>query len=192
MSSTEQRAPDRVERELARHARSIRRTQQAFALFAILALLLALGNLVTTASKLGTKDVRVSSARPAAAAAATPSAAAARSATPAVPAHSLSVALKEFNVLPSASQGASGKVTFHVRNAGTVKHEFVVIKTNKPAADLLKGSAASEKGKVGEIPGLNPGQSGALSLHLKPGHYALICNQPGHYKLGQHTDFTVQ
>jgi uncharacterized cupredoxin-like copper-binding protein len=184
MTSTEQTAPDRIERELARHAKSIRRTQQAFALFAIMALLLALGNLVTTAAKLGTKDVRVTPTRAAARAS--------RTAAPAAPVRSLSVGLKEFKVLPSVARAAAGKVTFHVHNAGTVKHEFVVIRTDKPAASLLKGSSASEKGKVGEIPGLNPGKSGSLSLHLAAGHYALICNQPGHYKAGQHTDFTVQ
>jgi uncharacterized cupredoxin-like copper-binding protein len=146
---------------------------------------IALVNLITTAAKLGTKDVRVTRAGTA------PAPAAAHAATPAAAPHSLNVSLKEFKVLPSAPKAAAGKVTFHVRNIGTVKHEFVVIKTNKPAADLLKGNAADETGRVGEIDGLNPGRSGNLALHLKPGHYALICNQPGHYKLGQHIDFTV-
>jgi uncharacterized cupredoxin-like copper-binding protein len=180
-----------VERELKKQSRSIRRTQQGFALFAAAALVIALVNLVTTASKLGTKDVRV--ARGSVASAPTPAGTAAQNgaATPTPPPHSLNVSLKEFKVLPSVAKAAAGKVTFHVRNIGTMRHEFVVIRTNKPAADLLKGNAADETGKVGEIDGLNPGKSGKLSLHLKRGHYALICNQPGHYKLGQHVDFTV-
>lgn len=198
MSSTEQKNDRRtrdpslagLETELKRQSRSIRRTQQGFAIFAAAALVIALVNLVTTASKLGTKDVRVTRASVAAAPA---SAAPAKkgAATSGPPPHALNVSLKEFKVLPSVDRAAAGKVTFHVRNIGTVKHEFVVIKTNKAAADLLKGSAADETGKVGEIDGLNPGKNGKLALHLKPGHYALICNQPGHYKLGQHIDFTV-
>jgi uncharacterized cupredoxin-like copper-binding protein len=28
-------------------------------------------------------------------------------------------------------------------------------------------------------------------VKLKAGHYALICNLPGHYAAGQHIDFTV-
>lgn len=181
-----------IERELKKQSRSIRRTQQGFALFAAAALVIALVNLVTTAAKLGTKDVRVARAgTPAASAPAGPAAQKGSAATPTAPPHSLNVSLKEFKVLPSVDKAAAGKVTFHVRNVGTVKHEFVVIKTNKPAADLLKGNAADETGKVGEIDGLNPGKGGKLALHLKPGHYALICNQPGHYKLGQHVDFTV-
>jgi uncharacterized cupredoxin-like copper-binding protein len=188
---TNQQSVARIERELVKHARSIRRTQQGFVIFATLALLIALGNLVTTALKLGTKDVRVKTAG-AAVPASRAGAKGAKAATPTVPGHNVSVSLKEFKVLPAASQAAAGKVAFHVRNAGTVKHEFVVIRTNKQAADLLKGSRADETGKVGEIDGLNRGQSGKLSLHLKPGHYALICNQPGHYKAGQHVDFTVR
>ena len=31
-----------------------------------------------------------------------------------------------------------------------------------------------------------------LTLNLKPGHYALLCNLPGHYKAGMFTDFTVK
>ena len=30
-----------------------------------------------------------------------------------------------------------------------------------------------------------------VTLSLTPGHYALICNIPGHYSSGMHTDFTV-
>ena len=57
------------------------------------------------------------------------------------------------------------------------------------AAGLLKGTEADEAGNVGEIGDLQPGQAKTLTLPLKPGHYALICNLPGHYKAGQHADF---
>jgi uncharacterized cupredoxin-like copper-binding protein len=36
------------------------------------------------------------------------------------------------------------------------------------------------------------GVTKTLKLNLKPGHYTLICNFPGHYQAGQHTDFTVK
>jgi uncharacterized cupredoxin-like copper-binding protein len=29
-------------------------------------------------------------------------------------------------------------------------------------------------------------------LSLKPGHYSLVCNLPGHYMAGMHADFTVR
>jgi uncharacterized cupredoxin-like copper-binding protein len=55
----------------------------------------------------------------------------------------------------------------------------------------MHGSRASEAGSIGEVSGLKAGQSKTLTLHLKPGHYALICNEPGHYMSGMHTDFRV-
>ena len=79
-----------------------------------------------------------------------------------------------------------------MRNAGKIGHEFVVLRTAKPAADLLKGSEADETGNVGEIGGIAPGQTKQLSLALKPGHYALSCNLPGHYAAGPHADLTVR
>ena len=65
-------------------------------------------------------------------------------------------------------------------------------RTAKPAGSLLKGARADESGNVGETGDLKAGASKKLTLNLKPGHYALICNLPGHYKAGQYTDFTVR
>jgi len=117
---------------------------------------------------------------------------AAKAATPAPLPHKVGIGLKEFNITPASSQAAAGKVTFNVSNTGQAKHEFVVVKTNKPAGSLLKGAEADETGNVGEIGGVNPGATKHLTLNLKPGHYALICNLPGHYKAGQFANFTVK
>jgi uncharacterized cupredoxin-like copper-binding protein len=180
-----------IESELSRQSKAIRRTQQGFAVFAVAALLIAVANLLVVSFKPGTKDVRVAGG-PAKAAAAQSGAAPAAPAPAATPPHDLNVSLKEFKVLPNSTTAAGGKVTFHVRNAGTVKHEFVVIKTDRPAGALLKNGRADETGNIGEIPGLQPGQSKTLSLKMKPGHYVLLCNMPGHYMAGQHIDFTVK
>jgi uncharacterized cupredoxin-like copper-binding protein len=107
-------------------------------------------------------------------------------------ARSIAVNLKEFAVNPQPAAGRAGRVTFHVRNTGKVPHEFVVLRTNKAADALAKGGRADETGNVGEIGDLQPGASKSLALSLRPGHYALICNLPGHYLAGQHTDFTVR
>jgi uncharacterized cupredoxin-like copper-binding protein len=120
-----------------------------------------------------------------------PTAAAAKPAAPAASAK-IGVALRDFTVTPAPTAGLAGKVTFRVHNAGAVKHEFVVIRTNKPAADLLKGDEANEAGNVGEIGDLQPGVTKSLRLDLKAGHYALICNLPGHYAAGQRADFVVK
>jgi uncharacterized cupredoxin-like copper-binding protein len=179
----------RMESEIKQQSRSIRRTQQGFVLFAAGALIIALVNLVAVSAKLGTKDIHVTASAAPAAAGST------KAATPAPApalAHKVNVSLKEFTVNPSAAQAAAGKVTFKVHNAGTVTHEFVVLKTNTPANGLLKGDRADESGNVGETGDLKAGASKTLALKLPPGHYALICNLPGHYKAGQHTDFTVK
>jgi uncharacterized cupredoxin-like copper-binding protein len=85
-------------------------------------------------------------------------------------------------------------VTFVVRNAGTVTHEFVVLRTAKAAGSLAAPGAAEapETGAVGEIGEIKPGAAKSLTLALKGGHYSLICNVKGHYSNGQFVDFYVR
>jgi uncharacterized cupredoxin-like copper-binding protein len=174
----------RIETELRKVGEATRHTNTAYGIFAGLAVLLAGATLVLVATKLSeqTNTRTVTAAAPAAAA----------PATPAAPVHATNVTLREFTIAPAPGQVAAGKTTFTVHNGGQVKHEFVVLRTDKPAGSLLKGAEADETGNVGEIPDLPPSSTKTLSLNLKAGHYALICNLPGHYKAGQHADFTVR
>jgi uncharacterized cupredoxin-like copper-binding protein len=104
----------------------------------------------------------------------------------------VAVQVDEFSVFPGTQGAPKGKVRFVVTNIGSIEHEFVVLRTAKPAGNLLKGKEADESGNVGEIGGVPPGQARTLNLTLRPGHYALICNLPGHYKTGQFADFYVR
>ena len=187
LPGTEQEAlPPRVEQILADQEKRVRRAISAFGIFAVTALIIALANLLAVALKLDAK--RTTTVRVAAApAAATPAAAAPAAAAPS----KLGVTLKEFKVLPSSTRASAGRVTFNVHNTGKVTHEFVVIRTNKQAGALLKGSRADESGNVGETGDLAPGDVKRLTLKLAAGHYALICNLPGHYQAGQYANFTV-
>jgi uncharacterized cupredoxin-like copper-binding protein len=90
----------------------------------------------------------------------------------------------EFAIAPAKQKAQAGEVTFKVENAGEIKHEFVVIKTAKPADALDKGDEADETGAVDEIGDIEPGATQSLKVKLEPGHYALVCNLPGHYKPG--------
>ena len=101
------------------------------------------------------------------------------------------VTLNEFNILAAVQSAPVGKVTFVLTNKGKMAHEFVVVKTAKPAGSLLKGKEADETGAAGEEGDIQPGQTKKLVLTLKRGHYALICNLPGHYLGGQFADFYV-
>jgi uncharacterized cupredoxin-like copper-binding protein len=174
-----------IEVEVRKQGKSARTAQRAWSIFALFALMIAVANLIVVAAKLDSKSSSKSSAAAAAPAAASTTA-------PAATPGKVGVALSEFKINPTASQAPAGKVTFNVKNAGTVPHEFVVLKTDKAAGSLLQGSRADETGNVGETGDLQPGAAKTLALNLKPGHYALICNLPGHYKAGQHTDFTVK
>ena len=92
----------------------------------------------------------------------------------------VAVQVDEFSVFPGTQGAPDGKVRFVVTNIGKFEHEFVVLKTNKPAGNLLRGDQADESGSVGEIAGVPAGQARTLNLNLKRGHYSLICNLPGH------------
>ena len=107
----------------------------------------------------------------------------------------VNVRIAEWDVVPQAAPKTSAsKVTFVVRNTGKLLHEFVVLRTAKPAGLLAARNApeAPEAGAVGEIGDLKPGATKTLRLDLKAGHYALICNLPGHYSQGQFADFYVR
>lgn len=99
--------------------------------------------------------------------------------------------LGEWSVAVSDARAKAGKVTFAVKNAGKIKHEFVVLRTTGSASSLGSGSRVSERGNVGETGDIAPGASKSVTIDLKPGHYSLVCNLPDHYKLGMHADFTV-
>jgi uncharacterized cupredoxin-like copper-binding protein len=101
----------------------------------------------------------------------------------------------EWDILPlTATKTHATRVTFVVRNAGKLTHEFVVLRTAKAAGTLAAPEAreAPEKGARGEIEVVKPGQVKRLTLNLKKGHYSLICNLPTHYSVGQFVDFYVR
>lgn len=91
----------------------------------------------------------------------------------------------------------AGQVTFKVTNTSkSLEHEFVVVKTDLAPDKLPYDKAAQrvEEGKVnimGEVEGLEPGDSGSNTFELEPGKYVAICNEPGHYNQGMYAPFTV-
>jgi uncharacterized cupredoxin-like copper-binding protein len=89
----------------------------------------------------------------------------------------------------------AGTVTFTVKNTGAATHELVVLRTDL-ADDQLQpnpdeAGKVEEDGGLGESGDLAPGTTGTFTLTLTPGHYVLICNEPGHYAAGMHTTLTV-
>ncbi len=107
----------------------------------------------------------------------------------------VNVALSEFKIKPAVASVASGRVEFVVTNDGKIKHQFTLIRTDKPAATVLSKQNPNDDipGARGEISSLAPGTTKKLVVKdLKPGHYALVCALPGHYQAGMYADFTVK
>jgi cytochrome c oxidase subunit 2 len=104
------------------------------------------------------------------------------------------VTLSEFAIKLEPSV-AAGAVSFQVRNAGAVPHEFVVIQTDAKPDALPQANAAVDESKVnvvGRTELLDPGTSATLNLTLPAGNYVVICNVPGHYSLGMRAALTVK
>jgi uncharacterized cupredoxin-like copper-binding protein len=70
----------------------------------------------------------------------------------------------------------AGEVTFAVRNAGTVEHEF----------EIFKGAQV-----VDEVEGLVPGLTKSLTVTLAAGEYTFMCKLSGHDQLGMKGTLTV-
>lgn len=111
------------------------------------------------------------------------------------------ITLEEFVIKPSVVRAPYGTVIFKVKNAGTVTHQFLVIKSDLPIAQLprLPNNAGADEKQlevVGRIDAIEPGAEAELSLFLDPGNYVLICNLRSdgrsHYLSGMYNQFTVQ
>ncbi|HAF11116.1 MAG TPA: hypothetical protein DCK98_13685 [Chloroflexi bacterium] len=91
---------------------------------------------------------------------------------------------------------SSGKITFSVKNSGTIVHEMVVLKTDlapdKIPANLEEPGKVSEADSLGETGDVAVGETKAFSLDLQPGNYVLMCNEAGHYVMGMHIGFVVK
>jgi len=104
---------------------------------------------------------------------------------------------RDFEISLDSSTASAGSATFHVTNDGPATHQFVILKTDD-APDALpldnEGNAdesADGIANAGIIEDITPGSSKDLTVDLKPGKYVVICNLPGHYKLGMNAGLTV-
>jgi uncharacterized cupredoxin-like copper-binding protein len=100
----------------------------------------------------------------------------------------VSAELGDYWVHPDAQSVPAGKITFTAKNVGAVPHELMVerapIKMEGPGQPV-------EDAALGMIEDMGPGESGQMTVNLKPGMYMLFCNVAGHFALGQHTMLRV-
>jgi uncharacterized cupredoxin-like copper-binding protein len=105
------------------------------------------------------------------------------------------------------SSAAAGDVSITVKNAGTIDHEMIVLKTDTPfdqlpvvdagdppapvATGADKIDEANNVGETGE-PDLKAGESRTFTIKgMAAGHYVFACNIAKHYGLGMRAAFTV-
>ena len=92
----------------------------------------------------------------------------------------------------------AGLITFKVVNlSAEMEHEMLVVPINSmetplPYNGLENRVDEKASGDVGEVAELAPGKAGELTVELRPGLYALICNIPGHYAAGMWRVLAVQ
>ncbi len=107
----------------------------------------------------------------------------------------VAVSLTDNVVTLGAASVAPGKVTFTVKNTGSVVHSLVVLKTNlahdKIPADPQDASRADERGKVAGSGQIAAGETKEFTVDLSSGKYVVMCNEPAHYLVGMHTALTV-
>ena len=98
-----------------------------------------------------------------------------------------------------------GAVSLVAGNLGGSVHELVVLPLAAGHAAGARTIGAddrvSEAGSLGEASrscgagagnGIEPGATGWVTLHLKPGRYELVCNLPGHYRAGMYAELDVK
>jgi len=95
---------------------------------------------------------------------------------PPPPSGVVAIEAKEYEFTPKTVTVSAGKVTFYIRNAGRVEHEF----------ELFKGDQV-----VDEVEGLVPGLAKNLTVTLGPGEYLFFCKLSGHDQLGMKGILTV-
>ena len=95
----------------------------------------------------------------------------------------VNVKLFEYDIRRSPAFVAEGKVTFKVKNIGTAKHEFVVVRLESPDATLptkadgsVDEDAIDESNQVGELEDINKKQEKSLTKKLDAGEYEIFCN----------------
>ena len=98
------------------------------------------------------------------------------------------VRLQEYSMAVAPTSVKAGKVTFVVKNAGTMEHEMVLVKAPDVAslprvtvatADRAVGDVDEEAIPAADLPGeasVQPGKTVTKAITLTPGTYVMICN----------------
>ncbi|MGN6379312.1 MAG: hypothetical protein ACTHNU_10210 [Gaiellales bacterium] len=107
------------------------------------------------------------------------------------------VSEQDFQIKLSPSVVQPGEISLIDHNKGPDTHELIVVRADGKGLPLRSdGITLNEDAlgprTLGELPGLSPGETRVLRLHLRPGKYVVFCNMLGHYEGGMHAALTVR
>ncbi len=95
-----------------------------------------------------------------------------------------------------------GDVTFTVTNAGLVPHGLIIFKTELPADGLpvvtqdnttvIDESSPELERLQPEVDTLLGGGTRSITVRLTPGQYAVVCNDPDHYRNGMYAALSAK
>jgi uncharacterized cupredoxin-like copper-binding protein len=94
------------------------------------------------------------------------------------PGGAVNLTATDFKFNPSDPTVKPGQVTFNEKNAGQVTHSLEIENVNGQDKEL-QGS-------------VSPGQSGTLTVDLKPGKYEFYCPIDSHRQMGMTGEITVK
>ncbi|MHB1208975.1 MAG: sulfocyanin-like copper-binding protein [Acidimicrobiales bacterium] len=104
----------------------------------------------------------------------------------------------------SPSRVRAGDVTFVATNAGALTHELLVLPAPRDGVGsraLKSDGTINESTSLGEAStscgrgpgaGIAPSTTSWVTVHLSPGTYELVCDEPWHYANGMYQSLTVQ
>ena len=85
---------------------------------------------------------------------------------PPPPGTTLTVEESEFKIAPQDLAARPGRLTFQIKNVGTVEHNFVV------------------EGTAVKVESIQPGETQTATVDLAAGTYRMVCTIPGHEEAG--------
>jgi uncharacterized cupredoxin-like copper-binding protein len=110
------------------------------------------------------------------------------------------IEVREYVIAPQAARARPGTVIFKVTNTGEMTHQFLVVRSDLPIAQLPRkpldaGVDEEQIEVVGRIDEIATGESGEVSVPVETGDYVLICNLyangVSHYLSGMYRLFEV-
>jgi uncharacterized cupredoxin-like copper-binding protein len=103
---------------------------------------------------------------------------------------------KDFHISMQPAVAKAGVVSLVDHNKGPDTHELIIVRADGQLPLRSDDITVNEEGlkprTVGQLPGLAPGATSTLRLHLRPGRYEVFCNMLGHYLGGMHAELIVR